>query len=333
MGGANASLLAPAAAGILARLGWPLPGPVTLYCTEGKRPLGEALLSALHARRWAATYVPLPSAPATGVGVATSREALQRAAAQGAVVILAEAPQALWLFATVGRPDRGVFLPSSRLYCDWLMPYESLLRILSADYAQLQARRQRLLDTLSGASLLRVCTLAGTELVLAPRSWLSEEGEVFTAPYEGSVYGTLAIDGALYDGPPARPIVLRVVDGHVVNAEALNRADPQQRLLYDDLTRDAAAAQVAEFGLGINPVARPDGPIMEAEMALGTCHLGLGHNRSYGGANCSSIHVDVGLLHPTIVAGEQVLCREGCYTLAPPLGASGLCGSRSESVV
>jgi leucyl aminopeptidase (aminopeptidase T) len=252
-------------------------------------------------------------APNSSADSPTGAPALRRAAERGGLVILADPPQAPWLFETVGRPDRGLRLPSERLYCDWLLPMPSLMRVLSADYGVVQAWRQRLMGTLAGAARLHVTTPGGTDLTLAPRRWLAEDGEVFTAPHEASGEGMLAIDGALYDKPPTKPILLRIAEGRVAKLDALARSNRRQRMLHADLTRDAGAAQVGELGLGINPEARPDGPIMEAEMALGTCHVGFGHNLPYGGRNVSETHLDVGLLRPTIRVDGQVICRDGQY--------------------
>ncbi len=313
MSGADGGLLAAAAQGILARLGRPAGGPAHILYAEGKRPLAEALLAALCGDGAAAEAIPLPEAPDADPSSPTGRAALQQAMVRGSLVILADPPQAPWLRAALGPPERYLLEPATRLYCDWLMPYGSLLRVLSADYGQVQAWRRRLLDALKGAARLRVRTATGTDLALAPRDWLSSDGEVFTAPHEASIQGAVAIDGALYDRPPSRPILLRIAQGRVANLEGLERADPYVGMLLGDLTRDGGAAQVAEFGLGVNPAARAEAHIMEAEMALGTCHVGFGRNLPYGGANASAIHVDVGLLRPTIVVDGRTLCRRGAY--------------------
>jgi hypothetical protein len=307
--------LIEATRGLLARLGQPARGPVLILYGEAKHELATALHVSLTLQGAQAERHMLAGQPSRAFDSATGAPALHRAAAEGSLVILADPPQVPWLFDTVGRPDRGLLLPTEHLYCDWLMPYKSLLRILSADYGEVRAWRARLLEALRGATRLHIATPGGTDLTLAPRRWLAEDGEVFTAPHEASIEGTLAVDGALYDGPPARPTMLRVVEGRVANLKALGRGSVRQRMLHNDLARDAGAAQVAEFGLGINPAARPDAQIMEAEMALGACHVGFGHNLPYGGANASETHVDVGLLRPTLTIDGRAICREGTYVL------------------
>lgn len=315
MAGKGEHLVSLAVRGILARLGPPVGGPARIVCSETKVALGEALATAFRAQGLFADLALLPRAPDGAAPSPLRGKDLQRAAQAGSLVILADPPQARWLFETVGRPDRGLYFPAERFYCDWLMPLDSLLRVLSADYGHVCAWRDRLLNALEGAERPHVSTRAGTELTLTPRGWLAVDGEVFTAPWEDSVQGLLALDGALYDDAPANPVLLRVAGGRVVDAATFDCADPRQRLLYDDLTRDAGAAQVAELGLGVSPAARPCAPIMEAEMALGTCHVGFGHNVPYGGLNSSATHVDVGLLQPTIRVDGRVICRAGVYRL------------------
>jgi leucyl aminopeptidase (aminopeptidase T) len=304
-----------AAEGVVARLGDPVRLPVRVYSADAKRPLAEALVAALAARGLDAELVPLSTEPDRDPSATTGARAMRLAAATGSLVILADPPQAPWLFEIVGRPDRGLQVAPDHLYCDWLLPYHSLIRVLSADYACVHAWRERLLDVLQGASDLCVQTGPHAELTLAPRTWIAEDGEVFTAPCEKSVEGTLVVDGAVYDSLPRPPIELHIVGGRVVDLHTLVANAPCQRMLHADLTRDANAAQVAELGLGINPAACARGHIMEAEMALGTCHVGFGHNLAYGGLSASITHVDVGLLRPTIKVDGRVICREGRYQL------------------
>jgi leucyl aminopeptidase (aminopeptidase T) len=306
--------LEAAAHGILARLGDPEGGHLRILCAYAKRPLAETLLQIAGARGVTADLDVLARDPDRSTDAPTGLAALQGSAARGMLVILAGVEQAPWLFETVGRPDRGIRL-SGRFYCDWLMDYDGLVRVLGARYATVNAWRVRLVDALDGSRRLRVQTQAGTDLLLEARGWQAEDGEVYTAPHEGSAQGVVLVDGAVYDGPVRSSFRLRVTAGRVVNPGALDLADRQQRLLNHDLTRDAGAALVAELGLGTNPAALAHAGIMEAEMALGTCHVGFGHNLPYGGENASATHTDVGLLRPTLTADGRTLCREGIYCL------------------
>lgn len=321
LGGA---LLGRAAANIAALVGSPPAGAVAVVHSAGKAALGQAVAEALEgARQRVDLLSPSPGAsPGAGATPAPDARGLAaRLAAGQGLVLLLEPPQAPLLFALLGRPDRAPGLPVApppHLFCDWLLSPEGVVRVWSVDLDEVAAFRQRLVARLAGARTLRLTTPAGTDLTLSPRGWLawpSPVGEVFTAPVEESVAGTLVIDGVAYSGPLARPIVLSVRAGRLRGLEGLDPADPLERLILADLTRDGNASRVAELGLGINPAARPSADIMEAEQARGTCHLGLGRNIAYGGRLESATHVDYTLLRPTLHADGALLCHDGRYHL------------------
>lgn len=162
---------------------------------------------------------------------------------------------------------------------------------------------------------MEVTAPAGTRVTLVPRRWNDSGGEVFTAPVEGMASGVIVVDGCAYSGPPKEPFALKLKGGQVTNLDELEKTDDQQRMVFDDLTRDQNARVFAEFGIGVNPEADPDSDLMEAEQARGTCHFGFGHNVEYGGANVSSYHFDVVVRRPTIKLGDRVIIREGVLAI------------------
>ncbi len=301
--------LALAARNIARQIGEPPARRALVVASPGKAPLAEAVRGVLDAHGLAAVR----QAPG-------SAEDLRRALAAGeGLVLLLEPPDAPLLFALLGRPDEAPEPPAEsppHLFCDWLLPAEGVERTWGVDLEEVIAFRRWLLSRLEGAREIHVATPAGTDLRLAPRAWLSwpsPVGEVYTAPLEDSVEGLVVVDGVAYGGPVARRFSLRIEGGRIVNLADLDRTDPQQRMAYDDLTRDPNASRVAELGIGINPGARVDADIMEAEQARGTCHVGFGRNVAYGGATESAFHGDFSLLIPTIVVDGRMLCREGEY--------------------
>lgn len=265
-----------------------------LLTSAAKAGLARAVAQALQAQGYTA-QVEMLDAPDQA---ATAR--LQAALAQGhGLGLFCDAPQAAWLFETLGRPDRGLRWPSQRFFCDWLLSLEGLLRTQAIDRAETACYRQRLLADLAGAAALHLTTPAGTDLTLRPRHWIAEGyGEVCTAPWEGLAEGTVVVDGCTYFGPPRRPFTLRLAAGRGINLGELDRDDPQQAMARSDLSRDAGAAVLCELGLGVNPGARLDADLMEAEQARGACHVGFGHNLPLGGVNASATHVDFVLLAP-----------------------------------
>ncbi len=307
-------LLARATRNLRARLGDPVLTPVAIICSRSKHALGHSLEAVLAIEGLEVVRCTLEPGAADATLDDATRLALE-ASAMGTLVLLIDTPHADWLFATVGRPDTGVLVPDEHLYCDWLLGYPGLLLILQADYSALVAWRGVLLGALAGANTVTLTSPAGTNLVFEVSRWQAMDGEVCAAVQPAEVSGALTVDGVLYGGPPRQPFVLELNDGRIANLDSLDLSDPQQSMLYADLTRDCHASLTAELGLGINPCARPDADIMEAEMARGTAHIGFGENRFLGGTTASATHVDVGLLRPTITVGGRLICDAGNYRL------------------
>lgn len=239
------------------------------------------------------------------------RHLLPEIAPTWGLVFLIAPSDAAFLFDVVGRPDRGIRIASDHLYADFLMSLPGLIRTMSADPCELEEFKALLLSALGQASELEVTTPVGTCVRLVPRRWLDCSGEVFTAPVEGLASGVIAVDGCAYWGPPRNPFVLRLEGGKVVNLDELDLADEQQKMVFIDLTRDANARVLAEFGLGVNPNALEDADLMEAEQARGTCHFGFGHSLEYEGSNVSSYHFDLVVRRPTIRVGDRVAMKDG----------------------
>jgi leucyl aminopeptidase (aminopeptidase T) len=67
---------------------------------------------------------------------------------------------------------------------------------------------------------------------------------------------------------------------------------------------------LAEFGIGTNPKARL-GIVLEGEKVLGTCHIALGDNSTFGGRVRAGIHIDGIILKPTVKLDEKILMENG----------------------
>lgn len=117
-------------------------------------------------------------------------------------------------------------------------------------------------------------------------------GEVFTAPVEDSVQGTIAFEHpGVFSGVFVDGIRLSFRDGRVVDASA----DANEEFLFHLLDMDEGARRIGEFGIGTNRyVDRFTNDIFYDEKILGTIHIALG--RSYtecGGVNQSALHWDI----------------------------------------
>lgn len=118
------------------------------------------------------------------------------------------------------------------------------------------------------------------------------DGEIFTAPVEGSVEGTIYYGfPAIYGGREVTGIRLRFEKGRVVEASAEKNED----LLLSLLDTDRGAKIPGEFGIGYNfGIDRFTRDILFDEKIGGTVHIALG--KAYaesGGKNDSALHWDM----------------------------------------
>jgi leucyl aminopeptidase (aminopeptidase T) len=195
-------------------------------------------------------------------------------------------------------------------------------RTLSADYDEIERRNERLLGVLGGKGRVRLGSPAGTDLAFSieGRTFRADgginhrpgdfanlpAGEVYVAPVEGTAAGVLVVDGSMAGvGLLANPIELVVSDGSVVETRGGEEAEELERLITP---RGWDARNVAELGIGTNETATVSGNVLEDEKVLGTCHVALGDNSTFGGRVSVASHLDGVVRGPTLeVDGVVVL--------------------------
>ncbi|MCR4398897.1 MAG: aminopeptidase [Firmicutes bacterium] len=112
-------------------------------------------------------------------------------------------------------------------------------------------------------------------------------GEAFIAPVEGTAEGEIAIDGSMLGGVMSEPLVLEFRRGILQSARG-----PGARELLQVLGETQEARNLAELGVGCNPLATLRGVVLEDEKVLGTVHVALGTNSSFGGKVSAGVHLD-----------------------------------------
>ena len=126
-------------------------------------------------------------------------------------------------------------------------------------------------------------------------------GEVFFAPYEGTATGKMVLEWA----PTKKlnsPVTLTVKDGRVVD---IYGDEDFARELDLKLSERSENTNIAELGIGTNPNAsRPDN-ILESEKILGTVHIALGDNSTFGGKIKTPLHQDFIFFRPTVVLTDK----------------------------
>ncbi|MEM3045828.1 MAG: aminopeptidase [Candidatus Bathyarchaeia archaeon] len=232
------------------------------------------------------------------------------------VAMLRSAGMKRWV-ELIGSPSKPL---AGRLFSDWVLPGESFTRVYSIDWLETARYRDELLRRLNAVKELRITTEPGTDIALKPRHWIGAPSaesfgsisEIFTAPVEESVNGTVIYDASLYWGKPRRPITVQLKRGRITEVEVEGCEDDEQfRMFMTDTRRDEGASVIAELGLGLNPGADPFGHVMEAERARSTCHFDLGDNVSFGGANRSAHHGGGVCYQPTLLGDGRLILERG----------------------
>ena len=137
--------------------------------------------------------------------------------------------------------------------------------------------------------------------------------EAYVAPIEDTAEGVVFIDGAINlpeFGLIREAVRLTVEEGRVISIDGGEEARRFEEKLesYDD----SEMYRIAELGIGLNSKAKLVGDPLIDEGALGTAHIALGLNYTYGGAIRSArAHIDCVFREPTIVLDGETLLRSG----------------------
>jgi len=211
-----------------------------------------------------------------------------------------------------------------------LFEAEMLEGAMAIDYRELKRRTTLIAGEVRKAELIEVKTPNGTHIAFSkkgrkvsadtgiltrPGSFGNlPAGEVYLAPLESTADGTLILEWA-----PTRKlsssVVLTVKDGYV--GEVLGD-EPFASYLREKLRERKENGNIAELGIGTNDRARRPDNILESEKILGTVHIALGDNTSFGGKVSAPFHQDFVFFRPTVTLIDEdgkrtELMREGKF--------------------
>ncbi len=183
---------------------------------------------------------------------------------------------------------------------------------MNVDWKTLKKRTELIASVLHKAETIIITTPNGTEIsfsvkgrkVFKDTGILTRPGafgnlpagEVFLAPVEGTADGTLILEWAP-TRPLIAPLILYVKDGYVKEVEG---GDPFKEELLKKFKENPLNANIAELGIGTNEGARRPDNILESEKILGTIHIALGDNSSFGGKVRTPFHQDFVFFRPTV---------------------------------
>jgi len=198
-------------------------------------------------------------------------------------------------------------------------------RCINVDYKAIAKRTNELKEILDKGSEVRITSKKGTDLkfLIEKRESKADSGmlkgkglvgnlpagEAFIAPVEGTADGTYVIDGSVLNKKVDNPVRVTVEDGLAVRIDGGKTAEELSRTLKE--VKNEKAYNIAEFGIGTNDKAKVKGKILEDEKAMGTCHIALGKNSSFGGEVDVPVHLDGIILKPTIYVDDVMIMEDG----------------------
>ena len=199
-------------------------------------------------------------------------------------------------------------------------------RAMLADFPRQKKALDKLVRRLTLAKYVRVKNRLGTDLefhIQGRRGFgvsgmATRRGEVtgspdieaYVAPVEEHTNGTLIVDGSTsVTGVVKKPIRIIIRRGI---AETIS-GGPDARRLSQTLrdAKNSNSLRVCEFGIGLNPLARIRGSIIEDEGKLGTAHVALGDNTRLGGRNKAPTHIDLVLKTPHVMLDGTTVLNKG----------------------
>ena len=204
---------------------------------------------------------------------------------------------------------------------------------MTADFQDVKRRISNIANFLRRRRIINVKSDSGTDVTFEVnwRDWKLDDngicnrprmltnlpaGKVFILPKEGTMNGTIVIDGSWDSTLIDEPVEFIVEDGTVVDVKGGTLA-ATIRQSYGEVAKKLKAKDresvwtVAEFGFGMNPNARLVGNVLEDEKRMGSCYFSIGDNTGLGGTSNAGIHVSGVLAKPSVWLDDSCLTEAG----------------------
>ncbi len=214
--------------------------------------------------------------------------------------------------------ERGVRIASMPMITE-----DIINRCFDVDYEKVKEISLSLYSILKEAKKIQINTDLGTDITIARgmrKVYHGDggifdykgafgnlpEGEVSFAPENAN--GVYIVDASFPTfGKLDKPLKFDVSDGMV--RQITGEKSKELVSLLDSIGPNAYI--IAELGIGTNPKAKIIGNVLEDEKVLGTCHIAVGNNMSYGGNNNVPVHLDGVILAPTIFVDDKKIMDKG----------------------
>lgn len=201
---------------------------------------------------------------------------------------------------------------------------------LTADFYTIKENADKLREKFKGVKTVRLTTKLGTDvtfsiegrafnddITISAGEWGNlPSGEMWCAPVENSMNGTIICDGSIGDiGQVKEPLTIIVKNGYVASISSKDSGLVNR--VNELFSVDDEAKLCGEFGIGLNPKARLTGILLEDEKAGRTLHIAFGNNHNMpGGKNNSKTHRDFLFKEPSIILDTgEVLMKDGDFKI------------------
>jgi leucyl aminopeptidase (aminopeptidase T) len=206
---------------------------------------------------------------------------------------------------------------------------------MTTDFQEVKRRISNIANFLRRRRIINVKSESGTDVTFEVnwRDWKLDDngicnrprmltnlpaGKVFILPKEGTMNGTIVIDGSWDSTLIDEPVEFIVEDGTVIDVKGGSLA-ATIRQSYGEVakklkTKDRESVwTVAEFGFGMNPNARLVGNVLEDEKRMGGCYFSIGDNSGLGGSSNAGIHISGVLAEPSVWLDDTCLTESGDF--------------------
>ena len=206
---------------------------------------------------------------------------------------------------------------------------------MTSDFQEVKRRISNIANFLRRRRIINVKSESGTDVTFEVnwRDWKLDDngicnrprmltnlpaGKVFILPKEGTMNGTIVIDGSWDSTLIEEPVEFIVEDGTVIDVKGGSLA-ATIRQSYGEVakklkTKDRESVwTVAEFGFGMNPNARLVGNVLEDEKRMGSCYFSIGDNSGLGGSSNAGIHISGVLAEPSVWLDDTCLTESGDF--------------------
>lgn len=195
------------------------------------------------------------------------------------------------------------------------------------DFEECDRLGRKLGAILAEAREMRITTLRGTDirgivsgrpvqyetgLFREPRTFAAfPDSEINISPIEGSAEGVIVADVRVMSVGVTReqPVTIHVAGGLIQDITGGSQAEDFKRILED--LKDETAYNIAEFAIGLNPMARLYATNLEDLGRRGSAHVGIGSNYSIGGKVKAPCHIDAIFKDAVIEFDGKVVLDKG----------------------